>query len=177
VLWAPASNLVPLTTPFAERLLYPLMAPMAWLFGWAIESARRSARVVAALVLLAFSAFSFHRLPDWRTDRVLWKKTAETTPQSWFAWANLGELQMREAEARGVASPDAIASLREALSFHVPVETAGTLFFYLARLDLLAGDVTQADDHAARALALNPALAPLWETRRRSDVITSTLPR
>jgi hypothetical protein len=125
------------------------------------------------IVIAGWSVLTFNRLPDWRTDSSLWKKTTETTPQSWFAWANWGELQARAALA-GRADPRAAsASLRTALSFHVPVETAGTLFLHLAEMDLLNNRAGDADAHAARALALNPALRPIWETRRRSDVITS----
>ncbi len=174
ILWAPGSNLVPLTTPFAERLLYPLMVPAAWFFGIALARARRPLQAAAVAILVILSVLTFDRLSDWRTDFTLWKGTTETTPQSWFAWANLGELQTRDAINRGAASPAALASLRKALSYQVPVGTAGTLFLYMAQLDLLDGDTALADQHAARALALNPALTPLWETRRRSYVITSS---
>ena len=78
--------LFPLGTIFAERLLYLPMLGVALAFGLAIEELGNRRRwfsaVVAVAVLGACAVRVWTRIPDWRDNETLFRRTVETSPAS-----------------------------------------------------------------------------------------------
>ncbi len=76
----------PLGTIFAERLLYLPMLGAALAFGLALEELSKRRRwafpAVAGVVLGASVAGVVTRVPDWRDNETLFRKTVETAPRS-----------------------------------------------------------------------------------------------
>jgi len=88
---ATANVLFATGTPMGERLAYlpsvgPCLAATAAL-RW------RHGRVLVALATLALGARTLARLPDWKDDFTLFRKTVETSPRSYKAWLKLASLQ------------------------------------------------------------------------------------
>ena len=78
--------LFPLGTIFAERLLYLPMLGAALAFGLGVEGLSKWNRwlsaVVAVTVLGACAARVWTRIPDWRDNETLFRKSVETSPSS-----------------------------------------------------------------------------------------------
>ncbi len=169
--WLPGSNMIPLTTLFGERLLYPVVPWAATIVAFALEmrGTARSAVAFALVVLLA--SVTWLELPTWQNDYTLWRHAVHVRPQSWFAWACLGDQQRRRLEY-----VEAKESFERALHFQVPVDSAGAIFFQLAETHLDLNDRKSADVMAARALLLRPDLRDNWQNalRRRHLVTSST---
>jgi tetratricopeptide (TPR) repeat protein len=145
--------LFPLGTIFADRLLYLPMLGAALAFGLAVEELSKPrpwlSGVVAAPVLLACATGVWTRIPDWRDNETLFRKTVETSPFSARSYFLLGVelleqkrfMQSAESFATGLAIyPDhfgARMSLGEAL--------------------LAAGDPGRAEEAFRQALEREPA--------------------
>ncbi|MBU1693174.1 MAG: tetratricopeptide repeat protein [Verrucomicrobia bacterium] len=102
VAFLPASNLLPLFNPFAERYLY-FMVPGAALLaaGWLarLPSANLRAGLLATLCAV-FVALMALRLPDWSDNAALWRSTLAREPRSARAhtWVGLDHKHRGELE-------------------------------------------------------------------------------
>lgn len=124
--WAPASGLVPLYNPVAERYLYALLPGAAWLAGSLLErlaktageEAPKAALVVGLLAALPFGAAARRRAAVWASDATLFFAPAGA-PQSPRSSYNRGLLHAKagrpaEAEAELLAAVDAHPGFAEA---------------------------------------------------------------
>jgi tetratricopeptide (TPR) repeat protein len=86
--------LFPLGTIFAERLLYFPLLGAALAFGLAVEEFSKRGRwlsgVVVATVLLACVSRLWTRIPDWRDNETLFRRTVQTSPFSARSYFLLG---------------------------------------------------------------------------------------
>lgn len=167
--WLPGSNLVPLTTLFAERLIYPLLPWVGLLGGIFVDrKTNKINKVIFGGMIAVLSLVTFFHLPAWKNELALWTNATQASPGSWFAWANLGQEQRRLNQLS-----QAHDSIMHALKLQVPVEAAGVLFFELARLDLKNRNQKMAEENARRAIQLRPDLKPLWKNEQERDLIRS----
>ncbi len=91
IFWLPGSNIIPLNTLFAERLMYPLVACGGWWLGLGLQAVRSPRAWVAAIVWLGALTFITERqIPVWRNEDTLWAQAVDIEPDSWFAWGCLG---------------------------------------------------------------------------------------
>jgi tetratricopeptide (TPR) repeat protein len=167
--------LFPLGTIFAERLLYLPMLGAALAFGLAIDWLNRRKRwlsaVVALAVLGACAARVWTRIPDWRDNETLFRKTVETSPFSARAYFLLGaELleqkrfsQSAESFAAGLAIYPAHfgarMSLGEALLAAEDAAGAEQAFGKALELEPASEDARKAAIEAALALGREKARA------------------
>jgi hypothetical protein len=90
--FAPASNLLPLFNPFAERYLY-FMVPGAALLAAGLLARLPSANGRAgwlATLCAVFVALIALRLPDWSDNAMLWRRTLAREPRSARAYTWVG---------------------------------------------------------------------------------------
>lgn len=112
------SNLLfPIGTIKAERLLYLPSVGWCIAFGWLAAAAARSHRAIAlaavAALLLAFSARTWARNPDWRDNLALFSAAVASEPDSAKAHYNLGIAYDERGDAEA-----ALIQLRQALAIH-----------------------------------------------------------
>jgi tetratricopeptide (TPR) repeat protein len=155
----PATPLVPGRTPqVAERFLYVPSVAFAWLGGWAMASARarlagrapglrRSAAVAAIAVGLGALALTAIRVEDWRDERHLFTRMAQSEPRSALAHLNLGYVSDR---AGDLARAD--GEFRTALALRPDWAPA---WLGLALVESRRGAHDAAIAHAERARALD----------------------
>lgn len=172
----PASNLLfPTGTLMGERLLYLpswgvcLLAAHALAWAWTSRPAARTpAAVAAAAVLLALSARTVTRTPDWRDNATLALRDVEVQPRSAKLHAGAGiVLQSRGEHDRARAHYErALALYPEYAQVH----------YNLGVLLEAQRDVTGATRHLQEAIRLAPdnprpykRLAPLLESAGRRD--------
>jgi len=96
--WAallPASNLIPIYHPMADRYLYTPLAGVALLLALALAGLRpgaarafATAAMLAAVVALA--ALTLRQQTAWKDDVTLWRATAQENPVSFNAWLGQG---------------------------------------------------------------------------------------
>jgi hypothetical protein len=103
----PVSNIVPLYFRFGDR--YQFLALAMVMLGLAPLLAGR-ARIIAAVVLLAYGVTSASLARSWRGSLALWTRATAAQPAAFFAWLKLGETQ----RGLGQWSP-AIASYSRAI--------------------------------------------------------------
>jgi tetratricopeptide (TPR) repeat protein len=89
----PVSNLIPSTTPMAERYLYLASVGLSMLAAGL--PGRRKALVPAGLVLALFAATSWQRTALWRDDLTLFGWAVQCAPGNAAAWNNLGLAQLQ----------------------------------------------------------------------------------
>jgi len=65
---------------------------------WPSPRARRTAVVLAVLLLIAHAAGTFERNRDWRSEETLWKSVTEASPGNGRAWMNYGLIFMARAD-------------------------------------------------------------------------------
>jgi tetratricopeptide (TPR) repeat protein len=141
--------LFPLGTIFAERLLYLPILGAALGFAVLIERAspRVSTSVLIALLTIC-TAPVWARIPDWRDNETLFRKTVETSPFSARSHFLLGaELLERERFA------EAAASFESGLAIY-PVHFGARMS--LGEALLAAGDASGAADAFGQALEREP---------------------
>ncbi len=176
--------LFPLGTLFAERLLYLPMMGAALAFGLGVEVVSARSRwlfaVVALLVLGACAARVRARIPDWRDNETLFRKTVETSPSSARSHFLLGaELLERKrfpeaAEwfAKGLeiypAHFGARMSLGEALFAAGDAAGAGRAFEKALEVQAASEDARKAAIEAALALGRERARALDFAAARTS---------
>jgi len=176
ILWLPGSNLIPLRTLFAERLLYPLLIPVALGFGlllnglklkWPslMDSRSLPLPIFLAGFFLILSALSDAQASVWETDYTLWLHATQAAPESWFGWYSRGLAELSNAlrlKSRHLTSnswfPAAEASFIQALKKKPPIESGGEIFFLLAETERNQGKLALAKEHGKRALILRPDL-------------------
>ena len=145
--------LFPLGTIFAERLLYLPMLGAALAFGLGLEelSTRRRwlATVVAVLVLGACAARVRARIPDWRDNEALFRKTVETSPSSARSHFLLGAELLEQKRF-----PEAAARFEAGLAIY-PAHFGARMS--LGEALLAAGDEGGALRAFEKALELQPA--------------------
>ncbi|MDE1977009.1 MAG: tetratricopeptide repeat protein, partial [Elusimicrobia bacterium] len=101
IMLLPASNVVRLYNPMAERYLYPAAVGFAWIAGWAaslaISRAGRSGPKLKLSVLLAagaglalLSSMTRARNDDWKSDAVLFGREAALGSKNARIYYNLG---------------------------------------------------------------------------------------
>jgi len=94
IFFLPASNLIPLTNPFAERYLYLPLMGLAILCGMVYEYLYthlslktptmfwKTNRIVGLLLIIICAYLSVQRNLVWSTDRTLWSATLRREPSS-----------------------------------------------------------------------------------------------
>lgn len=101
----PATHLVPLMIPMAERLAYGASAGAHLLGGlglaWVWHARRRTAPVLVTGLLLLLAAATAIRDRDWRDDRTIAMATLRVFPRNALMWANLGMARAREGDGPG----------------------------------------------------------------------------
>lgn len=150
---APVSNLIPISTPLADRYLYLAAVPV-WI-GTALMLARlprRWAIITSATLILSLAGLSGSRARIWRDSLALWQNAQQINPQSPIALTNLG----RALEETGQYQ-QAAALYHRALTIR-PTEPG--IHNCLAHNALLQGRPQQAIPHAETALALKPGFYP-----------------
>ena len=152
---APTANVFVQEPGFAERWGFAALAGWAGL-GVLAAGARmpRVARGVAAVALTAFAALTLVRAPAYHTDAAFLAQWRATNPTSLQAWISTGEAAERAGDYDG-----AIAAYDRVL-FLAP-DTA------LAHASLAIalgaqGKLADAQQHAERAVALDPRDAESW---------------
>ncbi len=176
--------LFPLGTIFAERLLYLPMLGAALAFGLAIEELSNRRRwisaAVAAAVLGSCAARVWTRIPDWRNNETLFRKTVETSPFSARSYFLLGaELleqkrfsESAESFATGLAIYPAHfgarMSLGEALLAAGDAGHAEEAFHEALEIQPASTDARQAAIEAALALGRDRARASDFASARKS---------
>lgn len=94
----PASNLLPMYRPIADRYMYFPMAGFAMVIGAVVcrlkvpasPRARAALAAVALAALAVLGAFTVRRTFVWRDSMSLWSDTAARNTQSYTAYDNLG---------------------------------------------------------------------------------------
>jgi len=102
----PVSQIIPHHELLSEHYLYLPSIGFCLIVGWALAtrissvSRGRSAQAAGLAVLIVlvglWSLRTISRNPDWRSDPVLWAKTAETVPNSFRAQFNMGNLMRQQ---------------------------------------------------------------------------------
>jgi tetratricopeptide (TPR) repeat protein len=147
--------LFPLGTIFAERLLYLPMLGAALAFGVATEKLyerrRRISALVAFAVLGACAARVRTRIPDWRDNETLFRKTIETSPFSARSYFLLGAELLEQKRF-----PAAAESFSTGLAIY-PAHFGARMS--LGEALLAAGDAARAEEAFRQALEQEPASA------------------
>jgi tetratricopeptide (TPR) repeat protein len=145
--------LFPLGTIFAERLLYLPMLGAALAFGLGIEalSNRRQwlSAVVAVAVLGSCAVRVWTRIPDWRDNETLFRKTVETSPFSARSYFLLGAELLEQKRFSESAESFAIGLAIYPAHFGARMSLGEAL--------LAAGDAGRAEEAFTAALELQPA--------------------
>lgn len=155
--WLPGSNMVPLTTLFAERLMYPLVVFFGWALALLVDAWPKMASWVLGSIVLLFAVLTWRQLPVWANENALWSHAVRVSPNSWVAWAGLAAEKTDKATTVGELA-EAETAWINALKARPPVEEAGSLFFMLAKVNALQGKQDDMKRHMDRALALSPEL-------------------
>jgi tetratricopeptide (TPR) repeat protein len=146
-------HLFPLGTIFAERLLYLPMLGAALAFGLGIEalSNRRQwlSAVVAVAVLGSCAVRVWTRIPDWRDNETLFRKTVETSPFSARSYFLLGAELLEQKRFSESAESFAIGLAIYPAHFGARMSLGEAL--------LAAGDAGRAEEAFTAALELQPA--------------------
>jgi hypothetical protein len=155
--WLPGSNVIPLTTLFAERLMYPLLIFFGWAAALAFDKFPKRVAPLLFVIVIPFLALTSRQIPVWSNEEALWSHAVDVSPNSWMAWASLANVRTMKA-----VSPEDLAQAEtewiNALKAHPPIEEAGTLFFMLAKVNRLQGKREDMKRHMERALVLSPEL-------------------
>ncbi|MBP7125891.1 DUF1736 domain-containing protein [Myxococcota bacterium] len=110
----PATHLVPLMIPMAERLAYGASAGLHLVAGLALagawEARRRAGPALAAIVLTILAVGTFLRDRDWQDDETLAAATIRVFPRNALMWANLGMARARRGDG-----PGAVAAIHRAV--------------------------------------------------------------
>jgi tetratricopeptide (TPR) repeat protein len=140
----------------ADRYMYFPLLGLAiagtWLFADVIRACTanpRVPRVIAAVVLLGFSALAWNQTRCWRDSVALFRRALEVTDDNWLAHATLASALMDDPERIGEAE----GHLRESLRIRPNYATA---HYNLALVLSDQGDLSQANAHFREALALKP---------------------
>jgi hypothetical protein len=172
IFWLPGSNVVPLTTLFAERLLYPILMGFGWLGGLYYEKLKNKnlKKIYFGGVILFISALTWIHLPVWKNELKLWENAVQQAPEAWFAWACLGQEQQRIAGQLKVDSSERLdwykkseQSFEHALKNGPPVQNSGSIYYLLAKTKLLLGKSDEALSLSERAFELDSNLKLKWE--------------
>lgn len=103
----PASNLVPIYRPAADRFLYLPMCGVALMLAAAGSVAKlrnRAMAAVAAAIACALAILTFRQEMVWRDNLTLWKDVTAKNPFSFSASNNLAEAQMLRGDAAGAVT-------------------------------------------------------------------------
>ena len=168
--WLPGSNLIPLTTIFAERLMYVPMIGFCWMAGLFYDRLK-SARlrwILAAPVIIFLSGLTWIQLSVWQSERALWKNATEQAPRAWFAWACYGQMLQTDAEKIKLLAPEesrvlwekSIDVLAEGLKYGPTQGGAARMWFFSSRAHMTLGNLQQAKELAEKATQTDPSLAP-----------------
>ncbi len=145
--------LFPLGTIFAERLLYLPLFGAALAFGIAVEAIDKRRRWLAAAlvapVALACTARLWTRIPDWRDNETLFRKTVETSPFSARSYFLLGAELLEQ--KRFSESAESFATGLAIYPDHFGARMS------LGEAILAAGDAGRAEEAFRKALEQEPA--------------------
>jgi len=99
----PASNLIPLYNPFAERYLYGMAPGFALAFASIIAamSAPRARIILLAAAVTAYACLATFRLAEWRDNLTLWTRTIQDEPYSARAYTWVGLEMKHQRDPRG----------------------------------------------------------------------------
>ena len=160
VAWAgafflPASNLLPLLHPVAERYLYPMAPGFALLLAAGLgRLPRRLGRVGLAALAAAYAWGVAARVGEWRSAEVLWETAMERNPKSAVAATWLGLLREEAGDAEG-----ARALYAEAMRLN-PWEAPA--WINAGALAGKGGDLAEAERLLRRATEIRPGSASAW---------------
>ncbi len=170
IFWLPGSNIVPLTTLFAERLLYVPIIGLCWMAGLSYDriTSRPLQKILAVSVIFFLSGLTWIQLSVWQSERMLWKNATEQAPRAWFGWACYGQMLQADAEKIQLSDPEGSRKLwaasYEALSEgfkNGPSQGgAGNMFFLSSKAKWALGETQKARELAQKAVNLVPSLAP-----------------
>jgi hypothetical protein len=91
IFWLPGSGIVPLNTPFAERLMYPMIACAGWWLGFVLQhGVPRRALFAVGAAMLALTFVTIKQIPVWKNEETLWAQAANIESENWFVWGCLG---------------------------------------------------------------------------------------
>jgi tetratricopeptide (TPR) repeat protein len=145
--------LFPLGTIFAERLLYLPMLGAAFAFGLGIEELSNRRRWVSAAIAVAVlgscAVRVWTRIPDWRDNETLFRKTVETSPFSARSYFLLGAELLEQ--KRFSESAESFATGLAIYPSHFGARMS------LGEALLAAGDAGAAEQAFGKALELQPA--------------------
>jgi tetratricopeptide (TPR) repeat protein len=153
----PASNLLPMYRPVADRYMYLPLVGLGLLlaticshpfrFPWA----GTTLRAAAVLFIAAMAVAAWHRQFVWRDSQTLWTDTADKNPRSFNAWLGLAY----DSQRRGLQAESKPYLLRAN-----ELARGGDPDVWLALAVALdaEGKSDQAKEVLERALALNPDL-------------------
>jgi protein O-mannosyl-transferase len=154
ICWLPGSNLIPLTTLFAERLLYPMLIALAFLIGLLadfilekINQAKPLLRIPAVVLFsmpfIVLAGVTVGQTRVWETDYTLWRHATRVNPEGWFGWYSLGLVALDQSTAANAAgdrtsfqqwSIQADQCFRVALLKIPPAESVQKIKSYLERI-------------------------------------------
>ncbi|HPG01265.1 MAG TPA: tetratricopeptide repeat protein [Kiritimatiellia bacterium] len=103
IAFVPASNMLPLYNPFAERYLYCVVPGFALAFAslLATPSSTRLRTILLACTATAYACLAILRLADWRTDLDLWSRAIQDQPYSARAFTWVGLEMKHQRDPRG----------------------------------------------------------------------------
>ena len=152
----PASNLLPLLHPVAERYLYPMAPGFALLLAAGLgRLPRRWGRIALAVLAATYAGLVAERIGEWRSAEVLWETAMERNPKSAVAATWLGLLREEAGDAEG-----ARAYYAEAMRLN-PWEAPAWI-----NAGALAGkgeDFAESERMLRRATEIRPGSAAAWQ--------------
>lgn len=98
VLFIPASNLLPLFNPVADRYAYGVLPGFVLLVAWALGAAGKTGRALLVLLAVTCLGMTMNRLPNWKDDRSLWESVLRAEPRSARAHTWIGLLEKEKGE-------------------------------------------------------------------------------
>lgn len=168
--YLPIAGVVPIYPAIADRALFaaehflylPLLGGAPLVTGaavrvWPARWGPRSARAIAVIVLVAWTARTVVRVRDWRDEETLYRHTLAYEPPAARVWYNLGNVRLAAGDAAEATRLFEAALAREPASGAVHLN----LGIALSRL----GRHEEALRHYAEALRLDPGLAAAFRPR------------
>ncbi|MFT5129887.1 MAG: tetratricopeptide (TPR) repeat protein [Rhodothermales bacterium] len=86
--WLPVSNLIPISTPMADRYVY--LPGIGVFLGFALLFRSRPVAIGAAVAVLLLGVVASQRCRVWQSSETLWRDSLKTRPESFTAHNNLG---------------------------------------------------------------------------------------
>lgn len=93
----PVSNVIPLSTPMADRYLFwPSLAWCLLAGGWLKVRPLKAGYVLCVILLVAYSGLTWSRCKVWLDDELLWKDALKENPKNHYALTALANRSLEE---------------------------------------------------------------------------------